>query len=269
MLENKNNPEMTLIINTCDKFSDIWEIQCSLLEKNWNERNVRTILLTDRSTDFQYQNVDVLCAGDGLDMVDRLRFAMERIDTEFIFVTLDDYFLIQSANSARIKELTGIMHRDGIDYMRLYEYPKSRQTTKLTNDGSIRKLTFDKRYDVNLYPGIWRKCFLEKTLSVPGLNAWEYEVSLTQTAIQNNALCAWCMEDVYPILDAVRKGCFLHAAKKFIRSYGHYSGNRPTIAYQTEIKLACMRWVNTCLPDDVRVFLKRTFGKNMKFFSSN
>ena len=263
------NPEFTIIISTCNKFSDIWDIQCSLIERNWSDRKARTILLTDSPTDYEYENVEVISAGKGLDMVDRLRCVVSTIETKYVFITLDDYFLVKQAQTERINELIQIMKKENLDYMRLYRYPRSRKTRQLECDKNIRLLSFDKRYDVNLYPGIWKKEFLEKTLSVSGQNAWEYEVSLTKTAMAAQAKCAWCTEDIFPILDAIRKGCFLHSSKRFINKHMEYSGIRETISYKEEIRLIIMRLINTYFPDWMRVKMKLLMTKRGKKFYSN
>lgn len=261
---------LTAIINTCDKFSDIWDIQCSLLNTNWSNRAFNTILLTDECTPFRCEGIDVVSAGKGKDMVDRLRFIINQIDTEFVFITLDDYFLVKKTDADIIQTLLEFMHNESVDYIRLYKYPKSRETKAVNGYPFMRQLTFDKRYDVNLYPGLWRTSFLKSTLQDPGLNAWEYEVSLTKKAIACGAKCAWCKKDVFPILDAVRKGKLLHKSKRFIEHYGHYSGAREVVPYKEELRLLLMRCINTYLPDSIRVKLKSIAkGFKVRFYSKD
>ena len=43
MMENN----FSIIISTCDKFSDLWDAHILLLNQNWADRNVETFLVTD------------------------------------------------------------------------------------------------------------------------------------------------------------------------------------------------------------------------------
>lgn len=259
----------TLIINTCNKFSDLWVIQCSLLNRNWPDRACRTILLSDELTEFSFPRIEVISAGRGKDIVQRLKYVIDSIDTEYVFLTLDDYFLVRKAEGTEIRRLIKCMEKYDLDYIRLFKYPVSRCTKRIPNESYLRLLTYDKRYDVNLYPGLWKTSFLKETLKNDNLDAWSYEVSLTKTAKNIGAKSAWYQKNPYPILDAVRKGKFLHKAKRFIRYYGRYVGNRETISYFEEARLFVMRMINTYLSDNVRLLLKEKLKKKgMRFYSN-
>ena len=58
MLKNK----LTLVIHTCDKFSDLWDGHISLLNKNWSDREIKTLLVTDKQTDRVFDGVDIIAA---------------------------------------------------------------------------------------------------------------------------------------------------------------------------------------------------------------
>lgn len=52
----------SIIISTCDKFSDLWDAHVQLLNQNWADRNVETFLLTDKPTDRKFKNITVVAA---------------------------------------------------------------------------------------------------------------------------------------------------------------------------------------------------------------
>lgn len=74
-----------------------------------------------------------------------------------------------------------------------------------------------KDYAINLYPGIWKKAFLERTLEriTEETDVWNYEVSLTRSARKYQVKCAYAKGNPFPFLDAIRKGKFLHKADSF------------------------------------------------------
>lgn len=51
MMENN----FSIIISTCDKFSDLWDAHILLLNQNWADRNVETFLVTDKPTDRTFE----------------------------------------------------------------------------------------------------------------------------------------------------------------------------------------------------------------------
>ena len=88
-------------------------------------------------------------------------------------------------------------------------------------------------YIVTLYAGIWRKDFMEKTLTET-LNAWQYEVSLTRKARELNARCADSRRGEFPILDVIRKGKVLTKARKYFNENPIYKGNREDMKVKDE-----------------------------------
>ena len=38
------NEDLSVIISTCDKFSDLWDANIQLLNQNWADRNAETFL---------------------------------------------------------------------------------------------------------------------------------------------------------------------------------------------------------------------------------
>ena len=42
--------KLTLVINSCDKFSDLWENHIDILNKSWPDREAETLLVTDKDT---------------------------------------------------------------------------------------------------------------------------------------------------------------------------------------------------------------------------
>ena len=111
--------KFSIIISTCDKFSDLWDAHIQLLNKNWADRNVDTFLVTDKPTDRTFENVNVVAAGEATEITERLRAVMPLIKTEYILFTLDDYFLTEKISTKAILEDIEDMKEQEIDYMRL------------------------------------------------------------------------------------------------------------------------------------------------------
>lgn len=233
------NNRLTILIHSCHKFSDLWAAHIKLLNKNWSDRNFRTVILTDAPENIEFENVEIISAGVGLEITDRIRHILPLIETEYVLVTLDDYFPIYPLHTQKIERLIDIMDCKGYDYIRLFPEPKCKLSA--TDDKDIFTYSLDGEYRVNLYSGIWRKSLIEKTLSPKSLTAWEYEVSLTPMAANCNAKCAMSKGEEFPIMDVVRKGKLLRPAARYLKNNHLYFGSRPIMSVSEVVKL----WIKT------------------------
>lgn len=264
------NSNLTIIISTCDKFSDLWDAHIQLLNENWADRNAQTFLVTDKPTERVFDNVTVVAAGESTEITERLRKVMPLVKTEFVLFTLDDYFLTQKIPTEKINEDLRIMQKHQIDYMRLFVMTmkslKNRKATKLEDDIYLLN-NYAGDYIVSLYAGIWRKDFMEKTLEKT-LNAWQYEVALTRMAREMNARCADSRRGEFPILDVIRKGKVLRKARKYFKMNPIYQGARETMRAKDEWMLELRTWLREWLPKPLFKAAKAVMRrKGYQFFS--
>lgn len=263
---------LTLLIHSCDKFSDLWDAHVKLLNQNWGDRNIRTIILSDTPRpDVHLTGVEIIGAGEGKEITERIRYALPLINTEYVLVTLDDYFLTSPIDTARIQRLVDIMEKDGMDYIRLFDRPHCQKFPTSHKGVCTFELTGD--YRVNLYAGIWRRDFIERTLGEETLNAWQFEVTLTNNAREANGKCAVSDGNEFPILDVVRKGRILPKAWTYLKKHDLYHGPRtrfPRSAYTwLGIKTRVSRLLNK-LPDSWKNPIKATLVKcGVRSFSAS
>ncbi|MFZ7131419.1 MAG: hypothetical protein ACOWWR_03590 [Eubacteriales bacterium] len=265
MLSNK----LSLLILTCQKYSDLWEGHIAMLNANWQYRDIKTIVSTDSNDDKrQFEGISIVEAGKNSEFSDRIKTALECISTDYIFITLDDYFLLEQVNTRRIENLVDAMKNYQIDYLRLSKLPNSNKL--LDKSLNLYKINLEDRksnYYVNLYPGIWERKFLEKTLKF-SLNAWQYEVSLTPIACDAKAICVMSKSIDYKILDVVRKGKILRAANKYFLKNPVYTGNRVIMHRSEEWRIIIRTLAKRILPRPVFLFIKKEMIKRKYNFYS-
>lgn len=239
---------MTMLILSCNKFSDLWDGHIKLLEQNWQDRDIKTLIVTDSPSNKSYPGIEILSAGTEVEWSDRLAFALKHVDTEYVFVTLDDYFLIKKVNDHSIVSLIKMMEKENIDYVRLFPKPERATKEELSGYSNIHKIDNNIPYCVNLYSGIWKKAFLESTCKTSE-TAWLYEVSLSKCARDYGATCVVSSRNEFVILDVVRKGKLLHNAAKYFRAHpGIYEGNRPINTWKYELTLGFQIFMADHLP---------------------
>lgn len=260
--------KLSVLISSCDKFSDLWNENIKAYRKYWRENPCDTYLITDRETKWIATNVNVVVVEGQDDFPLRIKYALDSITTPYVLVTLDDYFLIDPVKNEKIEYLLGRMEKEHIQYLSLY----NRRVTKKRQYQPLEMfipIDLQKKYAITLYPAIWEVDFLKKTIQ-DDLSPWLYEVSLTKTAIKENANCQASLAGVYNILDVVRKGKVLHKAQRYFKKHGIDIGTRPSISYGTEIKLLLLDIISWYTPKKLFIKVKRIARKcGMKFYSED
>lgn len=259
------NDRLTLLIHSCDRYSDLWEAHAELLNKNWAERSVRTLLVSDLPGKVQLEGVEVHFAGAGRELSERMAYALSLIDTPYILITLEDYFPIYRIDPDGIERLLDIMDAEQLDYIRLFPDPNSHKSYRRYRH--LFEISLKTNYQVNLRQGIWRKSFVEKTIG-ERKNAWEYEVSLTPIAIREKAKCVLSKGGEFRTLDVVRKGRILHRADRYLRKHHLYHGSRPVISYREELRIEIFSLGKKLLPRWMAVKVKEFLRKRGYSFYS-
>lgn len=258
--------DYSIVIGTCDKFSDLWQTHFELLFKNWAGEMPPIYLVTDKETTFSHEGVKVV-VGNG-HLPGRIKTALAFIESDRVLLTLDDYFVINPVNGEDIGSICAYAEENNVDYLMLYNRRWAKKRYYKGID-SFSKIDLEKRYAVTLYPAIWTKSFLDYCIDEE-LTPWMFEPMLTEKAKAYNANCVFSHAGSFEMLDVVRKGRVLHKAHKYFKKHGINIGDRPLAKRSTEMKLAFFDFIDWHTP---RWFFRMTkkiaklFG--MKFFSED
>lgn len=264
-MDLKNN--LTMFISSCDKFSDLWELHVDFLKKNWQEPEMPVILSTDVPTDRSFDGLRIVAGGKEKEWSQRLQYALQFVETEYVFVTLDDYFIITPIDLEKIANILDLMEKEHLDYVRLEGFVRHPTRDKVPGYRKTYRLDTGKTYSVNLTSGIWRKSFLEKTCREPK-TAWQYEVSLAGIAREENARCMICKDHDYHYLDVVRKGKLLNKAARYFRKHDLYHGDREIIARKEELRIFVCTWGVRLMPPALTNMVRKFLMKRGHHFFS-
>jgi hypothetical protein len=257
MLKDK----ITCMIFSCNKFSDLWDGNMKMLRKNWPDKDFETYIITDKPTERTFSDAKVIAAGADVEWTDRLKYALQYVKTKYVFLTLDDYFLIKSVSSERMEKYVDKMEEGGFDYIRFFKRPTTATRDELPDFKGLYHVENSHMYSVNLYSCLWKKEFLAYTVKEPR-TPWDYEVQLHERAMEYNAKCLVCLNKEYEILDVVRKGRILRQAYWYFKRHpGIYNGNREVQSWWFEIKLFFKTEINRHCPDYMRDGLRDIYVK--------
>lgn len=257
MLKDK----ITCMIFSCDKFSDLWDGNMKLFRENWPDKDFETYIITDKPSNRTFPDAKIIAAGDNVEWTDRLKYALQYVKTKYIFLTLDDYFLIKPVCSEQIEKYVDKMEEGSFDYIRFFKRPTAATRDELPDFKGLYHVENSLRYSVNLYSSLWTKEFLAYTVKEPR-TPWDYEVQLHERAMEYNAKCLVCLNNEYKILDVVRKGKILHQAHWYFKRHpGIYNGNREVQSWWFEIKLFFRTEINRHCPNYMRDSLRNIYIK--------
>jgi hypothetical protein len=184
MLPNQNNnfvnelaiddttSSCALVVCSCDAYQDLWQPYFSLLFANWPDCPFR-IYLVSNNTKFNHPNVTTLLTGADYSWGYQLKVALNQLNVDYIFLTLEDFFLRSPVETKEIlTALTLIRNLNG-NMLRVVPMPPPNKA--LLNFPDIGYINPGAQYRVSTQAAIWRRSELFEILS-DDESIWEFEL---------------------------------------------------------------------------------------------
>jgi hypothetical protein len=178
------NKKITVLVNSCDAYSDVWPLFFSALNEFWPDRHLELVLNTERKSPNLGKNIKVtnfnkkgLNDSWGLRLIESLR----KIETDYVLVVYDDFILESYLDNEELNKLLSKMESD-TDIAAVYltklglEINKNSFMMPSRQEGNQYALVGDKvDYRLNSSPAIWRK---KDLLAYTGVHdtPWAWEV---------------------------------------------------------------------------------------------
>lgn len=253
---------LSIIITTCDSFSDLWSNNIFLLNKFW-PNHPECFVVSDKNND-KGEMIFKNFAYFSSDYSFRLLNLLKTIKADYILLTLDDYLISSFVDVNRINDLVSFMKNNGLSYIRLYNRTKTKGW--INKEKRIHLLPLKKdAYEVNLYPSLWRKDDLIKIITHDE-NIWKFEVRLTRRCRENNYKCAWVSnKKVFEFVDTIRKGKYLRSAYRFLKKNDLYISSRGIRTAEETLHLSLRTLISRYTPDVIKRRIKRK--RKNKYYS--
>jgi len=161
--------DFAVLVLSCDKYSDIWDPLFRCFRKAWPNCPYPVYLGANEKTFDAGQGVTTLLSGEDKDWSTSCATILGQIPERWIWLLVDDLFLVAPVNQTRLEEAVNFMWRYESPHVHVLPLP----TPPERRDG----LGFYPKgmpYRVNLH-GLWRKQYLEQLL-LPGESAWDFEI---------------------------------------------------------------------------------------------
>ena len=103
---------MTMLVNSCDAYEDLWQPFFTLLKRYFAPLDMR-ILLNTESKDFHFEGLNIECVhSSAATYGERMTDALRRVKTEYTLLMLDDFFLREPVKMDRLHDLVRWMDAD-------------------------------------------------------------------------------------------------------------------------------------------------------------
>ena len=164
------NKSIAIIIPSCDKYSDMWEILIGQIHKEWPEMHFDKYIVCNSTHDIKYHNTKIINVGNDNGWSNNLKYALSVLNYDYIFLWIDDLFLHKKVDHLFItKALETFVNLDG-NYLRLSPVP-SKDSYFNQFFGLIKN---DAIYRTSTVMSIWKKSVLFDLLH-DDESAWEFE----------------------------------------------------------------------------------------------
>jgi len=164
--------DVPLLVVSCDAYSDLWKPFFELFRRRWPDCPFRVYLGTNEK-DFDDDRVTVFRVGPDQGWSANLRCMLDRLETDYVILFLEDFFLLHRVDTARVLELVQLGLDRGVGCLRLYSIlPPPHPLHDLADLGGFEP---GDPYRVTLQAGLWRVETLRRLLR-PGLTPWQFEL---------------------------------------------------------------------------------------------
>ena len=162
--------DYSIVVLSCDKYCSLWPGFFNRLSKYWTDTPAATYLVTNHLSP-EIPNVTNLAIGEDVDWSSNLLNALSRIDTDYIYILLEDVYVNKVVDKAYLDDVFKCITELSPNYVNTKALPAPRGR----RFGSrIREVVKGSHYRASLCNAFWKKDVLLE-LIVPGETPWEFE----------------------------------------------------------------------------------------------
>lgn len=178
---------VTILVNSCDKYEDAWTPFFKLLKIQWPECPYDIVLSTETKT-FNCDCFDVrtINSSPELSWSSRLKNVLNQIETEYVLFFLEDFFLLEKVQTECFYAALELLENNAD--LSLVQFPSIEPDyvpcEKANNNSDIfEKVKLLKQYRAKVMVSLWRRSDFEY-LIFENENPWicERETSIRSTA---------------------------------------------------------------------------------------
>jgi len=163
--------EVTILINSCDKHKESWKILAYSFKKYWSDCKWDVLFMTNFLEAPMGKSTK---SGKELNWTFMMKKAIKQINTPYILLTPDDFWLTSQISNKTIGQFIRVMRKNNVTHLRLM--PATDGKTDYLRDPRLKVISKDSLYRTSLTTAIWNRNYLESFLK-DGENPWQFETN--------------------------------------------------------------------------------------------
>jgi len=216
-----------VLVSSCDAFNDCWDPMIYSLKKFWPDCPFPIYFISNYLKILD-EKINFVNVGKDLAFSSNLRYAIQKLDCDYIIYFQDDYFLIDYVNSNAIKNHIIHCNENNIDFLKIHANDFLLRDNNRISESDYCTNPINIRYSINTSVAVWKKCTLEK-LCIEGYSGWDWErhiisfINQNKIEINSEMLHSSCYKDKSIITlpgGAVAKGRWTQKGIIFLRENG-------------------------------------------------
>ena len=213
MLDQESAPTFAVLVVTCDKYSDLWDLFIGQFRSYWPDCPLPKYIMTNETT-AQFEGFANLRVGRDVSWSDNLSSALDLIPEDYVLLFLDDLVLKGRVNTALLSEALAWARSVRPDHLRLNatERPDERV------DGIVGRIREGAIYRTSTVLTLWRKQAL-RSLLMPGESAWQFETKGSERSDSMKSFFS-LYKNCFPVINCVIKGKWRRDAVRVLRAQG-------------------------------------------------
>lgn len=197
--------ELSILVYSCWKNSDMWDVFLQLFNKYWSDCIYRVILLTDKikSTEAKCAGFDEIVVLDGT-WKEMLCAGINTADTKYVMLWMDDYLLCDYVKNEDINLYLDLAKKYEASNVRLHELAFT-IATPFALDSNLSQCKPGSAYSISTQIGIWNAELLKKYIEKYE-SPWDFERkgSLNINDYKHPILVS--KDYIFPYEEGVRRG---------------------------------------------------------------
>ena len=194
------NNDCTIVVCSCDKYADLHRPFMALWKKFWPDCPFETVLVTETKPSEGFDRV--ISTGEDKTWCQMLAEALEKIDTPYVLMLMNDYFLCGKVDTGLILSRLDQAKEFDAANLRLMPNPPGRKPWR---ESDLLEMPKNVAYCVTCQAGIWNREFLAG-LARRNKSAWEFERYGSFMAKGEKRPLLVTPTKEFPFVDAVHKG---------------------------------------------------------------
>jgi hypothetical protein len=168
--------DLSVLVLSCDKYSHLLQYFTVLFDKYWGPAHDCEKYITTETSPVDFKGYNHIVTNEQ-NWTNSLMIALEQIKTPYVFIILDDIFLVREMPYSTIQNGLNIVKQENLDKY-TFHYPHvvfNNMLHPTSYANNIYKVDQNSEYTMTTQMSIWNVDFIKKCL-LTNESPWQFEI---------------------------------------------------------------------------------------------